>query len=176
MDKKKFETIFNQYQNMVYTIALRFSKNRDDALEIAQDVFLTIYQKLDNFKGKSKLSTWIYRIAINQSLMHVRGRKTFSDLPELPNDDYDFNSIETAIEQLKEQDRKYYVGEALNRLEPEYSVPLTLYYFEDLSVDEIAEIEQLSVSNVKVRLHRGRALLYAELEKMLKFEIKSLLL
>ncbi|QKG78772.1 RNA polymerase sigma factor [Tenuifilum thalassicum] len=176
MDINDFNQIFKRFQNMVYTIALRCTKNHDDALEIAQDVFLTVYQKYDDFRGDSKLSTWIYRIAVNKSLMHVRGRKYFSDLNDLPNEDYDFSTIENAIEQLKEQDRKLFVGKALSRLEPGYSVPLTLYYFEDLSVDEIAEIEQLSVSNVKVRLHRGRALLYAELEKMLKFETKSLLL
>jgi len=176
VDNNTFNQIFNQYQDMVYTIALRFTQNSDDALEIAQDVFLTVFHKFDEFRGESKLSTWIYRIAVNQSLMHLRSRKNLVNIIDFPNANYELNSIEGAIEQLKDQDRKRFVSKALNNLPAEYSVALTLYYYDELSVDEIADIMQISASNVKVRLHRGRALFYAELEKLLKLETKNLLL
>lgn len=175
MDIKEFDQIFNRYQNMVYTIALRFTQNRDDALEVAQDVFVKIYHKFDEFRGESKVSTWIYRIAVNQSLMFIRGRKTFADYTDLPNEDYDFSTIESVLDRLNEKDRQAFVGKALNSVAPEYSVPLTLFYYDDLSVEEIAEVMQISPSNVKVRLHRGRYLLHSELEKILKLETQTLL-
>ncbi len=170
-----FDSIFKEYQNMVYSIALRFTGNRDDALEVAQESFIRIYKGLQKFRGESKLSTWIYRITVNQALMHKRSVRKFVDLPEIPDDQTYFGGIANAIETMGIEDRKNYVNKALEQLNEDDCAILMLYYIEEQSVEEIAQIMQLTHSNVKVKLFRGRNKLHEKLTEMLNVEVKNLL-
>lgn len=160
---------------MVYSIALRFMGNRDDALEVAQESFIKIYKGLPNFRGDSKLSTWIYRITVNQALTQNRAKRKFVDLPEISDEQVYFGGIANVLETLGIEDRKYYLAKAMLELSADENTILMLYYTEEQSVDEIAEIMQLTPSNVKVRLFRGRNKLHEKLSKMLNSEVKSLL-
>ncbi len=175
LEYPSFDAVFKEYQNMVYSIAFRFTGNRDDALEVAQESFIRIYKGLPNFRGESKLSTWIYRITVNQALMHKRSNKTFVDLPDISDDQVYFGGIANAIEILGVEDRKHFVTKAMEQLGEEDSAILMLYYIEDQSVDEIAQIMQLSQSNVKIKLFRGRNKLHENLTQMLNVEVKNLL-
>lgn len=175
LEYSSFDSVFKEYQNMVYSIAFRFTGNRDDALEVAQESFIRIYKGLPNFRGESKLSTWIYRIAVNQALMHKRSIRKFVDLPEIPDDQTYFGGIANAIETMGVEDRKFYVNKALEQLNEDDSAILMLYYIEDQSVEEIAQIMQLTQSNVKVKLFRGRNKLHEKLSDMLNVEVKNLL-
>lgn len=170
-----FDDIFKEYQNMVYSIAFRFVGNRDDAMEIAQESFLRIYKGLPSFRGESKLSTWIYRITVNQALIHVRSQKKHVELPEISDTQTYFGGITNALDLLSIEDRKNYVNRALELLDAEDSTILMLYYMEEQSVDEIAQIMQLSQSNVKTKLFRGRDKLHKKLSELLNVEVKSLL-
>jgi RNA polymerase sigma-70 factor (ECF subfamily) len=175
LEYPSFDAVFKEYQNMVYSIAFRFTGNRDDALEVAQESFIRIYKGLSNFRGDSKLSTWIYRITVNQALIHKRSTRNFVDLPEISDDQVYFGGIANAIEILGVEDRKHFVTKALDQLGEEDSAILMLYYIEDLSVDEIAQIMQLTQSNVKIKLFRGRNKLHEKLTEMLNVEVKNLL-
>lgn len=175
LEYPSFDAVFKEYQNMVYSIAFRFTGNRDDALEVAQESFIRIYKGLPNFRGDSKLSTWIYRITVNQALMHKRSSRTFVDLPDISDDQVYFGGIANAIEILGVEDRKRFVTKALDELGEEDSAILILYYIEDQSVDEIAQIMQLTQSNVKIKLFRGRNKLHEKLTEMLNVEVKNLL-
>lgn len=160
---------------MVYSIALRFMGNRDDALEVAQESFIKIYKGLPNFRGDSKLSTWIYRITVNQALTQNRAKRKFVDLTEISDDQIYFGGIANALETLGIEDRKHYLAKAMLELSADENTILMLYYTEEQSVDEIAEIMQLTPSNVKVRLFRGRNKLHEKLSNMLNTEVKNLL-
>ena len=94
LEYPSFDAVFKEYQNMVYSIAFRFTGNRDDALEVAQESFIRIYKGLPNFRGDSKLSTWIYRITVNQALMHKRSSRTFVDLPDISDDQVYFGGAQ----------------------------------------------------------------------------------
>ncbi|MGE0078524.1 MAG: RNA polymerase sigma factor [Bacteroidales bacterium] len=170
-----FDDIFKGYQNMVYSIAFRFTGNRDDAMEVAQESFIRIYKGLPTFRYECKVSTWVYRITVNQALMHKRSKRVFVDLPEISDDKVYFGGITNAIERLGIEDRKRYVSKALELLNPDESAILMLYYLEEQSVEEIAEITQLTQSNVKIKLFRGRNNLHEKLSAMLNVEVKSLL-
>lgn len=170
-----FDEVFKDYRNMVYSIALRFMGNRDDALEVAQESFIKIYKGLPNFRGDSKLSTWIYRITVNQALTHNRAKRKFVDLTEISDEQIYFGGIANALETLGMADRKHYLAKAMLELTADENTILMLYYTEEQSVDEIAEIMQLTPSNVKVRLFRGRNKLHEKLSKILNSEVKSLL-
>lgn len=175
LEYPSFDTVFKEYQNMVYSIALRFMGNRDDALEVAQESFIRIYKGLPNFRGDSKLSTWIYRITVNQALAHRRSARNFVDLPDISDDQVYFGGIANAIETLGADDRKRFVTKALDLLGDEDSTILMLYYMEDQSIDEIAQIMQLTHANVKVRLFRSRNKLHDKLTELLNVEVKNLL-
>ncbi len=175
LEYPSFDAVFKEYQSMVYSIAFRFMGNRDDALEVAQETFIRIYKGLPNFRGQSKLSTWIYRIVVNQALMQKRSARKFEDLQEIPDDQIFFGGIVNAIERLSIEDRKHFVNKALEYLNPDDSIILLLYYIEEQSVDEIAQIMQISQSNVKVKLFRGRNKLHERLTNLLDVEVKNLL-
>jgi RNA polymerase sigma factor (sigma-70 family) len=175
MECPTFDAVFKEYRNMVYSIALRFMGNRDDAMEVAQESFIRIYKGLPSFRGESKLSTWIYRITVNQALSQSRAKRKFVELPNISDDQVYFGGIANALETLGIEDRKNYLAKAMLELNADENTILMLYYTEEQSVEEIALIMRLTPSNVKVRLFRGRIKLHEKLSKLLNSEVKSLL-
>ena len=162
---RAFEEIIERYKHMVYTLALKVVKNREDAEEVAQDVFLKGYMALKTFKGDAKFSTWLYKIAYNRSLDYVKKQKrtlVTSELNILK--DHNPADLENALDNLEASERKVMIREALDALAPEDSVLVTLYYFEAMSLKEISKVTGIGANNAKVRLFRSRARL-AELLK-----------
>jgi RNA polymerase sigma-70 factor (ECF subfamily) len=135
------------------------------AQEVLQTAFIRAYSGLKSFKGKSKFSTWFYRILINEAFKAVKKQSTNTDLDtvccKIPEDDY-FGAND------KEGNQKYYLNEALKKIHSNESLALRLFYFEECSIEEITEITGWSNSNVKVILHRGRNNLRQVLEKIYK--------
>jgi len=168
-----FSYIVEKYQDVVFSIALKVLKNRDDAEEMAQESFIKAYKSLHTFKGKAKFSTWLYRITYNNCISEIRKRKIHfasTDDVEVRDDDSEIN-----LDGIPEENRAKYVKAALDKLpEEEYTLVL-LYYFEDQSIDEISKVTGLSDSNTKVKLHRARKKLYTILNDMLKEEIYTIL-
>jgi len=165
--------LVDRYKGMVFTLSFRIIKNQLDAEEAAQDSFVKAFKALNTFRFDCKFSTWLYRICYNNAISKARVYKPIQvdvdskfDLPvETPN----------ALDNLSSKDRSKYLNKAMEMLESEESAILTLYYVDGENISEISSITNLSESNVKVKLHRGRKKLYSQLEVLLKEEVSMLL-
>ncbi|MBN2614260.1 MAG: RNA polymerase sigma factor [Bacteroidales bacterium] len=164
-DRAAFVALVQKYQDMVFTLSLKILKNREEAEEVAQDVFMKVYDSLDRFQGKSKFSTWVYRIAYNQSLNYLKSGKKNRGTTSLDSRiEYTGNHEPDAFHTIQNNETNKQIQKALLHLPETDQIIVTLFYYEDLSVKEIADIVDLSVQNVKVKLHRSRQKLYAELK------------
>jgi RNA polymerase sigma-70 factor (ECF subfamily) len=157
---------------MVYTIALRVTRNKEEAEEVAQDVFIKAFNVLSKFQKASKFSTWLYRIAYNESISRVRKKKMdtitleeerFIDIPE--------SNVRVEIGGLDEDEQKIVLGKVLARLNTEENLLISLYYLDGRSVEEVSVITGQSPSNVKVKLHRTRKKMYKYLHQIINTEI-----
>lgn len=174
-DHEAFSWIVDKYKDQVYTLCLRMLSSVEDAEEAAQDVFIKVYKSISSFQGKSKFSTWIYRITYNQCISIIRRKVKLIDLvDELPDTEIDKNSID-ALDELKQKDRAIYIKQALEALPETDAFILTLFYYEELSLEEICEVTAQTNNNVRIRLHRARKKMYVVLEDLLKAEVNSIL-
>ncbi|MEX2369820.1 MAG: sigma-70 family RNA polymerase sigma factor [Bacteroidales bacterium] len=174
-DKESFTPIVEKYKDMVYTLCIRMLRSEEDAREAAQDVFMKAYRSVESFRGKSKFSTWIYRITYNHCISMLRKQVKMIDLvDELPEFRIDEETMD-AMQEIRDGERKRYLQKAMETLPETDSLVVTLFYYEELSLEEIEEITGLSGSNIRVKLHRARQKLYIELSKLLKTEIQSIL-
>ncbi|MBC7326829.1 sigma-70 family RNA polymerase sigma factor [bacterium] len=142
------EEIFVNFKNMVFNICYRMSGKREDAEDWTQETFLRAFSALKSFRGDSSLSTWLYRIAVNVCLSHLREKQPTSSLEEV---DYKLGGDDEPEDDLSEE-----VQTVLSRMPPFYRTLLILRYFEDLSYNEISQIMKMPLSNVKIALHRAR--------------------
>ena len=173
-EEPAFEALFGRYQGRVYRLALSITKNVEDAGEVVQDTFLSVYRKINTFDGRSAFSTWLYRIAVNTALMKVRARGPIQEsidehLPQFTKDGQHVRMIpdwtQGAEEQLVQKERVRIVREAIEALPPDYQAILVLRDLEELSNEEVAEIVGTSIPAVKARLHRARLVLRGKLER-----------
>ena len=174
-DHSSYATLVERHKDMVFTIAYRMLKSREDAEEISQDTFMKAYQSLRKFRKESKFSTWLYRIVYNLCVSQLRKNKKQINSLDDEEKTIDIEDTHNKMEQLEAKDRSHYISQAIARLNYDEKTIITLYYQDELSVDEISDITQLNHSNVKVKLHRSRLKLYDELSKILKHEINTLL-
>jgi len=152
-----FAFLVEKYKHMVYTLAIRIVKNREEAEEISQDVFVKAFKNLGKFKGESKFSTWIYKIAYYASLDILKKKKRFVNSENIDEfNEVDLGNIKDALEYLHEKERKKIINDALLKLNEDERIILTLYYFEELPVKEISKVVNLSEDNIKTKLFRSR--------------------
>lgn len=171
-----FAYLIDKYKDMVFTLVFRITGNREDAEEVSQDVFLKAYRGLAAFRGTSKFSTWLYRIAYNQSVSRIRKKRPdirSYDSPEIRIDEWQ-GELDVNHERL-DNIPSIYVKQAFEQLEETDRAVLTMFYQDELNVKEIASATGLSISNVKVKLFRGRKKLTDVLQKFLKTELIDLL-
>jgi RNA polymerase sigma-70 factor (ECF subfamily) len=166
-----FEEIVNRYVDKIYGLALRITRNPSDAEEVLQEVFLSLAKRIDTFGGEAKFSSWLYRVTVNASYMHLRAeRKHETDVSLEDYVPYDGNGTlmgRAASKDWSERpDKALFSKEAMEMIEkavkelPEsYRVVFHLRDIEGLSNEEVSEILGLSVAAVKSRLHRGRLFL-----------------
>lgn len=156
----RYEYFLDKYGQQVFALVARIVSCQEDAEELTQDVFLKAFQHLSSFKEASSFSTWIYRIAYNTAISAVRKRN--HDVYHL--DDKEFARLsDTQVDEAlgndsEEQLQRLY--SAIEKLEAEERVLITLYYMEEKTMAEIAFIQSMTESNVKVKLHRIRKKLY----------------
>lgn len=171
-----FSVLVERYQNMVYSLALKLLKKTEEAEEMAQDTFVKAYQKLDTYEGKSKFSTWLYSITYNACISELRKRRIqFSSLEDQRISDQDEMRMHDYFSETKKEDQEKYLNIALGKLPEDDQVLVTLYYYENQSMDEISVITGLTVSNIKIKIHRARKRMYSLLHEMLHEEIYTLL-
>jgi RNA polymerase sigma-70 factor (ECF subfamily) len=172
-DTAAFSTIVDRHKDMVFTVALRIVRNREDAEELAQDAFIKAFQSLKSFKKEAKFSTWLYRIVYNAAISKTRKKKMeTTDIGEhiISNFTADEMSHQHSIDL---EEKKLRVKKAMASLNETDSTLITLYYLQGESVEEISEIINLSRSNVKVKLHRIRNKIYNQIQNDLNNELKK---
>lgn len=168
----EYEVLVNQYKNFVYSLAFKMVKNSEDAEEVAQDSFLKAYKSLKSFNEDSKFSTWLYKITYNICLDYLRKNKII--LADIYANDVvknlDSDDI-TAIKLIEKKELKSAVQNCLNQLPNADAFLLSLYYYEDLSIKEIALIMNLNSNHIKIKLHRSRKKMALILKSTLEPEI-----
>lgn len=171
-DHNAFAVLVDRYKDLVFTLALRMLKNRDEAEEVAQDTFIKVYKSLGRFKGDSKFSTWIYKITYNTSLDRIKKNKKFNSNFSVDNfTEYQLKSIDNALDNLEVKERQKTIQQCVDRLPEEDSFLISLYYYDDLSMDDIGKTMGISANNVKVKLFRIRKKLATILRKQLEPEV-----
>ena len=164
-DQSAFRVIVLRYQNPVFTMVLRIVGSREEAEEVAQDVFLKVYKGLAAFEGKSKFSSWLYRIAFNTALTKIRGQAP--DIISLDNEKTAAVADRSGTAVYNEADRTFRAGDvsrAINMLAQEDATLITLFYLSEQSIEEVAAILNIEPNAVKVRLHRARKKLREKME------------
>jgi RNA polymerase sigma factor (sigma-70 family) len=174
-DVAAYAMLVAKHKNLVFSIALKILNNREDAEEVAQDCFLKVFQALNKFEKKSKFSTWLYRIVYNASISKTRKKK----LELVPMDNYIIynyteDDIANGIDEIDPEEQKAMIERAMERLSDEDNLLITLFYKGENSIEDISNITGLSMSNVKVRLHRIRKKLHDELALMMNRAINQL--
>lgn len=168
-DASSYASLVAKHKNLVFSIVLKILNNREDAEEIAQDIFLKVYHSLKTFEKKSKFSTWLYRIAYNTAISKTRKKKLeFVPMEESVVTNYSTDEIQQNIYSLEENEQQLLLEKALKKLPDEDNLLITLFYKSGNSIEDISQITSLSSSNVKVRLHRIRKKLYDEIREMTK--------
>ena len=171
-DAKSYGQLVNRYKDLVYTLAYRMLKHREEAEEVAQDAFVKVYRSLNKFKGDSKFSTWIYKVTYNTCLDRLKkNKKHFNDVPIDEYTEYKLETIDNALEGMIKMERSDLIKRCINKLPSESSYLLTLYYFEELSLDEMSKIIGITSNTIKVKLYRARKKLAEILHQY--FEPKS---
>ena len=166
-DKEALQSLFLEHQRRVFSVALNFFGG-DEALakDIAQQVFLKIFYRVEGFRAEAEFTTWLYRITINACLDEQRKRRRF-----LPFSDF-FGFGDGRSARRTEDDKIYRreiadeVQRAVGALKPKFRLPILLKYVEGLSYEEIAEVLDCSAGTVASRLNRGHKMLAIKLEHL----------
>ncbi|WP_431128752.1 RNA polymerase sigma factor [Flagellimonas flava] len=170
-DTQEFTILVDQYKDLVFTVAIRTLKNREEAEEVAQDTFIKVFKSLKNFKGEAKLSSWIYRIAYNTCLDRVKKHK--KELKNTPIEEVKSEAVMemgNALDGMVMQERAETIKRCIQLLSPVDAALLTLFYFEEKDLKEMAKALNLSANTAKVKLFRARNRLGAILKKQLEPE------
>ncbi|MFA6277845.1 MAG: sigma-70 family RNA polymerase sigma factor [Pedobacter sp.] len=173
----EYAVLVKRHQRFVFTLALRFAKNREDAEEVAQDVFVKAYRALGTFKQTSKFSTWLYTITYTTAMTFLRKKRLDTqsinddeNVLQIANSGTDFDA------NIVEKKSSYaYLNQAIDMLLPDDAAIITLFYKGEQSLEEIGVALSMEPNTVKVKLHRARQRLKDKLHYLLKDEVKELI-
>jgi RNA polymerase sigma-70 factor, ECF subfamily len=157
-----FDMLIRQYVNKVLRLVYLIVKDRNLAEDITQDVFMKAYQNIGSFRKESSIQTWVYKIAVNEAKKHLRSW-SFRHLFFRPA--VDLEVVEGTESAVLQHDIRMRVARLVMELPPRYREMIVLHYYEDLSVEEMAEILGTSAGAVYTNLHRARKKLKERLEK-----------
>jgi RNA polymerase sigma-70 factor (ECF subfamily) len=171
-DVSAFEEIISRYESKVMNLALRFTRNQEDAEEVMQDVFTTVYRKIDGFRGQSAFSSWLYRVTMNSSFMKIRARnrRRAVYLEEIePSTTQNWVGNRTEMFDIDFMSSRHELREAIEvaikELPEDYRAIFILRDIDGLSNEAVGKVLHLSVPAVKSRLHRSRLLMRQQLKK-----------
>ena len=174
-DKQAYTWVVNTYKDLVYTLCLRMLASEEDAREAAQEVFVKVYRSIQGFQEKSRFSTWLYRITYNHCISVIRKKVKIIDLvDELPDEGADESDL-NGLERLSAEERGRYLRLAIEALPETDAVVVTLFYYEELSLEEIGGITGMSSGQIRTRLHRSRKKMYTVIRQHLKKETMSIM-
>jgi RNA polymerase sigma-70 factor (ECF subfamily) len=173
----QYEVLVKRHQRFVFTLAMRFAKNREDAEEIAQNCFVKAYRALGTFKQTAKFSTWLYTITYTTSMTFLRKKKLTT---QSINDDENFMQIANSgtdfdANLVEKKSAHAHLNLAISMLLPDDAAIITLFYKGEQSLEEIAQTLNMEAQTVKVKLFRARLRLKDKLTHLLKDEVKELI-
>ena len=171
-----FQQLVERYQHFVFTIAFKMLRSREEAEEVAQDVFLKVYKTLGSYEKKAKFSTWLYTVTYRTAIDTARKKQLWTDSID---DDAHFLQIEDAednpLQEMQQSDLQSQIQLIINRLKPEDATLITLFYLNEKTIKEISDITDLTETNIKTKLHRIREGLREHFNEHLKAEIQDFL-
>jgi RNA polymerase sigma-70 factor (ECF subfamily) len=174
-EQKAYEVLVTRYQSFVFSIALRYTKNREDAEELAQNAFIKAYRCLNDYRGDAKFSTWLYTIVSSLCLTFLRKKK----LPMHSIDQDGVFELADSVDSgmraniVEEKSKIKLVNEAIALLNPDDAKVLTLFYKADQSLEEIGLIMGIEPNNAKVKLHRARQRLKEKMQQYFAVEVEE---
>ena len=175
-EQNAYAELVNRYQGYVFTLVMRMLKSREDAEEVAQDVFIKAYRSLADFRGESKFSTWLYTITSTTCITFLRKKKL--DIHSLDNENVfevaDSKDSGFRANMIEQKSRVNMVNEAIAMLSTDDAEIITLFYKAEQNLEEIARILRIEPNTAKVRLHRARARLKEKMEKHFSEEVKNI--
>ena len=149
-----FPELVEAYQHRIYALSVRHTRNTTEAEDLAQEIFLHFYRKINQFRGESQLSTWLYRVALNKAASYMRKRRWplafTSSAPGVSDDSPGAEQV------ILRYERHAQLHMALAHLHTRDREVLELFYFQELSTQRIAQILQLAPRSVETRLYRAR--------------------
>ena len=175
-DQQAYSILVERYQNFVFTIVLRYIKSREDAEEVAQDIFIKAYRSLADFKGASKFSTWLYTVTTTTCITFLRKKKL--EVHSLDNEKVfavaDNIDGGMSANQIEQKSKVNMVNQAIKMLSPDDAQIITLFYKAEQSLEEIATILGKEPNAVKVQLHRARGRLKDKMQNYFSEEVKDI--
>ena len=167
-DVKAFEALMDEYFKKIYNIAFRMTNNADDAADITQEIMIKLFKNIASFKGDSKFSTWVYRVATNTCLDELKKIRRNSHTSI--NAEYDMPDTQPTPEQyIEKKELSGMVAKAIEKLSAEHRAAIVLRDIRGFSYEEIAAVFKCSVGTVKSRISRARGQLKNILEKDFNF-------
>lgn len=174
-EEHKFGDLVDRYQGRLVNYLFRMLRNQDDALDLAQEVFLKIHGALDRFDPKYRFSTWMFRVAQNAAIDQIRKRRLKLVSLHRPDDgeseggDWDLPSDgPSPYRETRNVERGLAIGKAIDQLPWEYRELIMLRHYAELSYDDIASLKDMPLGTVKNKLFRGRQMLKEKLEPFLE--------
>ncbi len=176
-DVAAFDRLIEKYRERVFGIIYNMTSNREDAADLSQDAFIKAFQSIHRFGGQSSFFTWLYRIAVNSTLSHLRKARlrAFFSLERIDSEEPVAKEIIDALTDKSGADRDTYVHElqeklndAMQKLSIKHRTVVTLFEIEGLSHQEIADVMECSVGTVRSRLHYAKQLLQSELQPYIR--------
>ena len=162
-----FACLLDRYSRPVHSLILKMVRNKEDAEELAQDVFMKVFRNLPSFKADCSFSTWIYRIAYNTAISELRRKKQeFIAIEESQIENVSEEEVSILLGRTSENDQVEKLEHTLTLLPPEERAMIMLFYMKQKSIEELTVITGLSASNVKVKLHRIRKKLFVLIKGM----------
>lgn len=171
-----FNRLILKYRERLYSVIYNMTGNREDTADLAQDTFIKAFQSINRFQGNATFFTWLYRIAVNSTVTHLRKNRlrTFFSLEKVVEEGKNSEIIaaltdksgaerDTFVKELQEK-----LNDALQKLSISHRTVITLFEIDELSHAEIAEVMDCSVGTVRSRLHYAKQLLQAELQPYLR--------
>jgi RNA polymerase sigma factor (sigma-70 family) len=174
-DQQAYTLLVDKYKSFVFTMAFRYTKNREDAEEVSQDIFVKAYRALADFRKESKFSTWLYTITSTTCITFLRKKKL--EIHSLDNEKiFDIaDSQDSGLRANMEQKSKaIMVNKAIRLLKSDDAAIITLFYKAEQTLEEIAKALGIDANTAKVRLHRARTRLKDKMQTHFAEEIRDL--
>lgn len=154
------EILYERYKKYVYTLAYRYAGNKEDALDLTQEVFVSIFKSLDNFKEELSILPWVKRITVNKCLNFIRDRKEASSLNQTTDDGLEMQDLilssETTESKAQYLDTKQALEAAINKLSAEERMAIILRHMKGMKYEDIARTMDIPLGTLKTLLHRSR--------------------